>query len=58
MERGREREDAETRCSSQEAHRTKRAGVQTDGLYRDQEPSPLGWRVQARRQGVPAWRVL
>lgn len=30
----------------------------TDGLYRDQEPSPLGWRVQARRQGVPAWRVL
>lgn len=28
------------------------------GLYREEQPSPLGCRAQGRRQGMPARRVL
>ena len=58
--RGREREKGEKDPGAQpEGQRHKKRWATTmAGLYRGEEASSLGWRVQSRGQGMPARKAF
>jgi hypothetical protein len=55
---GERRKKKGCRYSSQEGKDTEGQIAETPGLYREGQPSPLGWTVQGRGQGVQARRTL